>query len=244
MRRARLLHIEDDRSHVQLVQDYLRPNDWQIEAAYTAEEGLAKARSLVPDVIILDLFLPEGAQDAQPSVEVGLNLLRKIKDDPLLKEIPLVIFSIAAQHVDLRIHARRVGADEFLGKSDVQLRTTDLAELEAAIQNILGRPSFVPPGQGVAYDPRTNTVYRDGQPLPLEKPLSPLERRLLQFLQDYRGKICSRDEVIGAVWQEEAEGVSDEALDRLVSRLRKKIEPDPAHPRYLLTERGHGFRLV
>ncbi len=243
MPRARLLHIEDDPAHVQLVQDYLRPNDWQIEVAYTAAEGLAKARALVPDVIILDLYLPEQSRDAEPSTKVGLDLLRRIKDDPLLKEIPLVIFSIAAQHVDLRIQARRVGADEFLGKSDVELRTTDLAELEAAIQNILGRPSsFVPPAQGVAYDPRTNTVYRDGQPL--EKSLTDLEARLLQFLQARRGEVCSRDEIIAAVWGEESEGVTDEALDRLVSRLRKKIEPDRAHPRYLLTVRGHGFRLL
>ncbi|MGC8873548.1 MAG: response regulator transcription factor [Chloroflexia bacterium] len=243
MPRARLLHIEDDPKHVQLVQDFLRQNDWQVEAAYTGEEGLAKAREMVPDVIILDLYLPERAGDAQPSVEAGVNLLRRIKDDPLLKEIPLVIFSIAAQHVDLRILARRLGADEFLGKSDVQLRTTDITELEAAIQNILGRPSFVLPAHGVAYDPRTNTVYRDGQPL--EERLTRLEARLLQFLQDHRGKVCSRDEVIAAVYPDASpDSVTDQQLDRLVSRLREKIEPDRAHPRYLLTERGHGWRLV
>jgi two-component system KDP operon response regulator KdpE len=240
--RARLLHIEDDPTHVQLVQDYLRPNDWQIEAAYTAEEGLAKARELVPDVIILDLRLPKRAGETQ-SVDAGVDLLRKIKSDPVLREIPLVIFSITAPEVDLRIQARRLGADEFLGKSDVQLRTTDLAELEAAIQNILGRSSFAPPKEGVAYDPRTNQVYRDGEPLGIG--LTSLEGRFLGFLQQHRGRICTRDELIAAAWGEkEAEGVSDEAVDRLVSRLRQKIEPNPAHPRYLLTERGIGFRLV
>jgi DNA-binding response OmpR family regulator len=95
---------------------------------------------------------------------------------------------------------------------------------------------------GLRLDKEAKQVYIGGQAL--IPPLSSAQYRLLQLLHDKAGKVCSRDEIVRAVWPEAAgEGVSEQAIDALVGRLRARIgEVDPSHP-YIVTVRGHGFRL-
>jgi len=96
--------------------------------------------------------------------------------------------------------------------------------------------------RGVRVDVEAGHVFVDGQRVP---PLTELEYRLLLLLYGHLDEICDRYQIVEAVWGEEyMDQVDDARIDRLVGRLRQKIEPDPANPRYLLTVRGRGFRLV
>jgi len=96
--------------------------------------------------------------------------------------------------------------------------------------------------RGIVVDVDAGEVYVDGRPTP---PLTNLEYRLLLLLYGHMGKICDKYQVVQAVWGEAyLDEVDDARIEKLVSRLRQKIEPDPMNPRYLLTIRGRGYRLV
>ena len=99
-----------------------------------------------------------------------------------------------------------------------------------------------PKAEGVRVDVEAGHVYVDGVRIP---PLTDLEYRLLLLLYGRLDKICSKYDIVESVWgQEYIDEVDDARVDRLVRRLRHKIEPDPRNPRYLLTVRGRGYRLV
>jgi hypothetical protein len=96
--------------------------------------------------------------------------------------------------------------------------------------------------QGVRVDVDAGEVWVDGQAVPT---LTNLEYRLLLLLYGHMGKICDKYQVVETVWGEEyIEEVDDARIEKLVSRLRQKIEPEPVNPRYLLTVRGRGYKLV
>ncbi|GAB4567872.1 MAG: hypothetical protein Kow0047_20350 [Anaerolineae bacterium] len=99
-----------------------------------------------------------------------------------------------------------------------------------------------PTAQGIIVDVDAGEVFVDGQPTP---PLTNLEYRLLLLLYGRMGKICDKYEIVTSVWGEAyLDEVDDARIEKLVSRLRQKIEPDPTNPRYLLTVRGRGYKLV
>lgn len=95
---------------------------------------------------------------------------------------------------------------------------------------------------GLYLDEESRRVWVEGQEL--SPPLSPAQYRLLELLYERSGQVCSRDEIVEAVWGEEAEeGVSDQAIDALVRRLRERIAEADPHHQYVVTVRGHGFRF-
>ena len=105
-------------------------------------------------------------------------------------------------------------------------------------QNIVRRTSQ----QGLRLDPDSGEVWVDGAQIPT---LTNLEYRLLLLLYGRIGKICTKYEVVEAVWGEDyIDEIDDARIEKLVSRLRQKIEPDPANPRYVQTIRGRGYKLV
>lgn len=95
----------------------------------------------------------------------------------------------------------------------------------------------------IEIDPNTNEVVKGGQPI--SDILSPSEFRLLLFLLQNKGRICTKDEIITATWKDTKtqEGVTDQALDQIIYRLRKKIEADPNHPHYIQTLKGRGYKF-
>ena len=99
-----------------------------------------------------------------------------------------------------------------------------------------------PGNQGIRLDPDSGEVWVNGVQIPT---LTNLEYRLLLLLYGRLGKLCSKYEVVEAVWGEEyIDEVDDARIEKLVSRLRQKVEPDIANPRYVLTIRGRGYKLV
>ena len=100
------------------------------------------------------------------------------------------------------------------------------------------------PQGGLSIDPRTQDVYRDGTPL--ASPLTRHEHLLLSYFLAHANEICSKDELMAAVWPDDlvVDGIRDDRLAQLVKRLREKVEPQPANPVHVLTVRGRGYRFV
>ncbi|MGB4805080.1 MAG: response regulator transcription factor, partial [Anaerolineae bacterium] len=170
--------------------------------------------------------------------------------------IPIVVWSVTSEDLSSRLRGLRFGADYIL------LKSKDLHELEEVLRRTLGRRKSASASSpatlsaslsaslpavsasGLIYDPDEVLVYRDGVRLNVE--LTPNEASLMHCLWENRNHLTTRDDIAASVYSDvqNREGVSNEAMDRLVGRLRTKIEPDPKSPRYLQTVRGHGYRLV
>lgn len=128
---------------------------------------------------------------------------------------------------------------EFLTKSGlVKDGVIQIALLSEFINNL-----SISTTEQIEIDPNTNEIIKGGQPI--SDLLSPSEFRLLLFLLENKGRICTKDEIITATWKDTKtqEGVTDQALDQIIYRLRKKIEADPNHPHYIQTLKGRGYKF-
>ena len=186
----------------------------------------------------------------------GFAVIRALRENDLTRDIPIVVWSVTSEDLSSRLRGLRFGADYIL------LKSKELHELEEVLRRTLGRrkpapaasPALLPASspaaspavsaRGLIYDPDEVLVYRDGVRLNVE--LTPNEASLMHCLWDNRDHLTTRDDIAASVYSDvqNREGVSNEAMDRLVGRLRTKIEPDPKSPRYLQTVRGFGYRLA
>ncbi|WP_423222442.1 response regulator transcription factor [Candidatus Amarolinea aalborgensis] len=242
MQGARLLVIDDEPGNRESLTDWLSPLGYQVSEATSGAEGISLAQTQRPDVIVLDILMP-GMN--------GFAVIRALRDHDATRDIPIVVWSVTSEDVSNRVHGLRVGADYIL------LKSKDLHELEEVLRLTLGRRKLAPAAEsgapaaptamsasGLSYDADEVTVYRDGVRLNVE--LTPNEAGLMRCLWEHRNRLTTRDDIAASVYSDaqNREGVSNEAMDRLVGRLRQKIEPDIKAPRYIQTVRGHGYRLV
>ena len=186
----------------------------------------------------------------------GFAVIRALRENDLTRDIPIVVWSVTSEDLSSRLRGLRFGADYIL------LKSKELHELEEVLRRTLGRrkpasassPATLSASlsaslpavsaSGLIYDPDEVLVYRDGVRLNVE--LTPNEASLMHCLWENRNHLTTRDDIAASVYSDvqNREGVSNEAMDRLVGRLRTKIEPDPKSPRYLQTVRGFGYRLA
>ncbi len=241
MEGATILVIDDDPDFCEQLADWFEPLGCQVLQAHTGTEGLRVARFQRPDAIILDIRMP--GMD-------GYEVLKTVRDDDSLTGVVVVVFSVTGEALDKRIRGLRLGADHILPK------TENLIELEAVIRRELERRHSRRPGrpargdvsdssvQTLSYDANEIAVYLDGKRQDVR--LTPLEAGLLACMWQHRGHLVTRDMIAAEVYNDAAlpEAVSDQAIDRVVGRLRHKIEPDVKAPVYIVTVRGHGYRLV
>ena len=244
MEGATILVIDDDPDFCEQLADWFEPLGCRVLEAHTGAEGLRLAYSQRPDAMILDIRMP--GMD-------GYEVLKTIRDDETLEAAVVVVFSVTGEALDKRIRGLRLGADHILPK------TENLIELEAVIRRELERRharrgGHEPSGDTadasnrslpiLIYDAAEAAVYLDGQRK--EVRLTPLEARLMACLWQHRGRLVTRDTIADDVYDDAAlpDAVSDQAMDRVVGRLRHKIEPDAKVPVYIVTVRGHGYRLV
>lgn len=192
----------------------------------TARERLAAT----PDVVLLDLMLPDGD---------GRDLCHEIR---AVSNVPILMLTARAEVAD-RVLGLAIGADDYIPKPFAA------AEVVARIQAILRRRTAAldddreddaPIAIGrVRLDPRTRSVTVDG----VAVGLAPREFDLLRHLMANAGRVLRREDIMDAVWDPNWFG-STKTLDVHVAWLRRKIEPDPAAPRYIITARGVGFRFA
>jgi DNA-binding response OmpR family regulator len=222
----RVLIIEDNRGIAATVQEHLVAEGYQALAAATAGEGLASARAAAPDLIILDLMLPDLP---------GESVLLTLRAEGIAS--PVLILSARSDELS-KVRGFRVGADDYLTKP------FGILELLARVANLLRRSqggalaNRIVEFGGVAIRLATRQVTRDGVPVDLR----PREYELFLALLSRPGEPWSRRELLEAVWGYDP-SVESRTVDWHMSELRRKLELIPARPRYFLTVRKVGYRL-
>lgn len=232
MQGRKILVIEDKAKEAEAIADWLEPLGCKVRAAYSGASGLAAARMEHPDVIVLDIIMAEEDE--------GFQVLKALQGDPVTRSIPVVVFSITGDQMENRIRGLRLGAYYYL------LKTKSLAELEATIRRALEitlqhwtkipDPHQVP----LYFDYDSGNIWIDGQKTEIR--LSGLQRDLLALLFERRGLICSRDDIALRVYG--TRDIDNETIDRLVGRLREKLNDNPQHPRFIESVRGVGYKLL
>jgi DNA-binding response OmpR family regulator len=199
----------------------------EVEPADDGASGVLRACKTPFDLVLLDLGRPEG------SFEVCREMRRRGV------ETPLIMLGARAQ-VEDRVVALRLGADDYLGKPFAMMEL--LAIVEARLRRRLAGPVEATESYrfgDVEVDFRKAEVVRGGQPVIL----SAKEFHLLRYLVRQRGATLSRDELLNEVWGYDAMP-STRTVDVHVAWLRRKLEPSPARPRYILTRHGLGYKFV
>ncbi len=222
----KLLVIEDEPSLVAALRYSLQQEGFRVDSAADGVEGLEKARSLRPDLIILDLMLPRLD---------GLEVCRRLRAS---FAVPILMLTARADEVD-KVVGLEMGADDYMTKP------FGMRELVARVRALLRRvPDTADRGEPLTVgtltlDPGARTVRRDGEPVDLK----PREFELLRFLASHAGQAFTRDQLIERVWGHDFPG-DERTVDVHVRWLREKIEADPGRPVHLLTVRGVGYKLV
>ncbi|HTO73960.1 MAG TPA: response regulator transcription factor [Gemmatimonadales bacterium] len=227
---SRILVIEDNATLAQGLRNNLEYEGHAVVVAGTAAEGMAAARSGETDLVILDLMLPDGH---------GQRLLRELRDQGL--DTPVLILTALADEAD-KVRGFRAGADDYVTKP------FGLMELIARVEALLRRrrrsraagADLRPIVLGeIRIDQGTRTVTRHGALVSLR----PKEYELLVALARREGQLAGRLELLREVWGYQDE-VQSRTVDTHIAELRRKLESDPANPRYLLTVRKAGYRLA
>jgi DNA-binding response OmpR family regulator len=223
----RLLLVDDDPRIRRVLRLALEDEGYQVLEATSGAQALAVLRREPPDVVLLDVTLPD--QD-------GFGVCREIRRH---SDVPVIMVTARTDSHDV-VAGLESGADDYVTKPLV------VKELSARIRAVMRRiePVSAPLSQqftagDLRIDIASMETTRDGVPLPLTR----TEFKLLAELAGVEGAVCSREHLLSKVWGYGYFGDS-RIVDVHVRRLRLKVERDPANPRHVLTARGLGYRLV
>jgi len=222
-----ILVIEDDPQIRRFLRATLAAEDYQFHEALTAAEGIAQTAARQPDLVLLDLGLPD---------RDGLDIIREIRS---WSQMPIVVLSARGQEKD-KIAALDLGADDYVAKPFAVGEL--LARIRAALRRAAplaqdGADTTIRFGN-VEADFEKRQVTVGGQ----EVHLTPNEYKLLQVLIKHAGRVVTQRQLLNEVWGPQHTEQS-QYLRVYVAQLRRKLEQDPARPRYLQTEPGVGYRL-
>jgi two-component system KDP operon response regulator KdpE len=224
MSKQRVLVVDDEPQILRALQTNLRGAGYEVETAETGEQALTAAALKPPDAIIVDLVLPDRS---------GTEVTRELRR---WSAAPILVLSVVGEEHE-KVAALDAGADDYVEKP------FGIDELLARLRAALRRAG--PPGGPVleigelVVDLDKRSVEVAGKPVQL----TPHEFELLRVLAQNEGKLLTHPTLLREVWGP-AYGDELHYLHVYVSQLRRKIEPDPTRPRYLLTEPGAGYRLV
>jgi two-component system KDP operon response regulator KdpE len=223
----KILVIDDEEMTVQLIAMLLERRGYEVIRAYRAEEGLRQAYRTHPDLILLDIMMPD--MD-------GWEVCRRLRE---LSDVP-IIFLTARDDVRDVVKGLEMGADDYIFKP------YDNDELIARIRAHLRRAPKPSVAEELVFDGgnfRINFISREvkvkGQPIHL----TPKEFNLLGVLARNSGRVITRTELVKEAWGPEY-GDAIDSLKLYIHYLRQKVEDDPQHPGYILTSRGVGYRFA
>jgi two-component system, OmpR family, KDP operon response regulator KdpE len=220
----RVLVVDDEPQILRAVSANLRGAGYEVETASTGEEALASAAMRPPDAVILDLVLPGKS---------GTDVTRELRE---WSKAPVILLSAVGDERD-KVAALDAGADDYVTKP------FGIDELLARLRAALRRAT--PTGEPVLEvgDLRLDLEKRSASFAGRHLTLTPHEFTLLRVFMQNEGKLLTHPSLLREVWGPQYHDESH-YLHVYVSQLRRKIEPDPARPRYILTEPGAGYRLV
>lgn len=229
MAKQRILVVDDDRSIVKVVRGYLEQAGFEVLTAYDGEGALHTLRSERPDLLVLDLMLPD---------RDGWEITRIIRSDQTLGQTPIIMLTARVEDTD-KIVGLEMGADDYITKP------FNAREIVARVRSLLRRAHYgqnAHPQQlrigGIVLDPDQRMVTVEGQSVDLTR----TEFTLLQLLMGNAGHTFTRDELLEKSMGYAYEGMG-RTLDTHISNLRKKIEPDAGSPTYIQTVYGIGYRM-
>lgn len=221
-----ILVVDDEADLVELISYNLKREGFTVDSALDGETAITKIKKGKYDLLILDLMLP-GIQ--------GIELCRIIRNDPKHSSLPIIMLTAKGEEVD-KILGLEMGADDYITKPFSPREV--VARVKAVLRRLKEKPvpeKILKIGE-LEIDSERYTVSIKGKPVKL----SATEFKLLLFLAERRGKVFSRDQLLDAIWRDEA-FVEPRTVDVHIRRLRSNIEKDPAHPRYIKTMRGIGY---
>ena len=224
---ARLILVVDDNPSVRmLVREYLEAHDFQVVTASNGREALMLAQTQVPDLVLLDIMMPE--------ID-GYEVVRRLRRN---RTTPVILLTARLDESD-KVHGLDLGADDYITKP------FGMAELIARIRAVLRRGhGDIAHDQGVirAADIIIDRDTRGVRVGPRHIDLTPSEFELLAILAAAPGRVRSRAELLLHLQGEDSERI-ERTIDVHIRNLRSKIEHDPAHPRYIQTVFGVGYRF-
>ena len=228
--RRRVLLVEDEDSITVPLSEALGREGFDASVASTAAQALELAREVEPDVVLLDVMLPDGS---------GFDVCRELRRS---SQVPIIMVTARGEEAD-RVVGLELGADDYVTKP------FSAREVVARIRAVLRRTEQAQPARGEAdarlrigelqIDPARRTATLAGKPLELSRK----EFDVLTLLAGEAGRVVTRERLLEDVWDTSWFG-STKTLDVHVSALRRKLGDDPTAPTYLHTVRGVGFRLV
>jgi DNA-binding response OmpR family regulator len=223
----KILVVEDDRKTAELIRMYLERAGYQALLAHDGRQALDLARQRAPDLVVLDLMLP---------LVEGLDVCRILRAE---SQVPIIMLTARTTEDD-----KLLGLD--LGADDYVTKPFSPRELTARVRAVLRRGAAGRPGEptvlrygDLAIDFVSRTVRLSDTPLHL----TPKEFKLLEIMAKHPGRAFSRLELLEQVFGYDYDGL-ERTVDVHLMNLRKKIERDPAHPAYLLTVYGHGYKFT
>ncbi|ANY77425.1 DNA-binding response regulator [Microvirga ossetica] len=222
----RVLVIDDEPAIYRFLKPALEANDYQTISAGTAADGLKRIAADAPDVVVLDLGLPD--MD-------GKDVIVRVRE---WSDVPIIVLSARDREAE-KIAALDLGADDFVNKPFGMGEL--MARLRTALRHRMQRKGETPVVSvgGLEIDvPRRRVAWQG-----TEVNLSPKEFDLLAFLASHAGKVVTHKQILTAVWGA-AHQNDTQYLRVYVGQLRQKIEPNPSDPHFILTEPGIGYRLL
>jgi len=221
---TRILVVDDEPQILHALETNLRAAGYEIDTAETGEDALTKAKVRPPDVVILDLVLPGLS---------GVEVCRELRG---WSDAAVLVLSVVGEEAD-KVAALDAGADDYVTKPFGVDEL--LARLRAALRRAQPETEPVLHVGDLEIDLEKQAVRANGSLLQL----TPHEFRLLRLFALNEGKLLTHRKILSEVWGT-AYQTESHYLHVYVSQLRRKIEQDPARPRYLLTETGAGYRFV
>ena len=230
MTKSRILVVDDDRSITKVVRSYLEQAGFDVLTAHDGTAALRLLRTEQPDLLVLDLMLPD---------HDGIEITRILRTDAGLAAMPIILLTARVEDTD-KIVGLELGADDYITKP------FNAREVVARVRALLRRSHFgqTAPGSailqagGLKLDSDQRSLTVDGKLVELTR----TEYKLLHLLLANPGHTLTRDELLEKVMGYAYEGMG-RTLDTHIRNLRKKIEPDPDQPTYIQTVYGVGYRL-
>jgi two-component system KDP operon response regulator KdpE len=227
-KRYKILAVDDEQRMVRFIQLNLEQDGFQVITAYNGKEALDQVRTQLPDLILLDIMMPDIN---------GFEVLQKIRE---VNTVPVIMLTAKGEEDD-RIQGLELGADDYITKP------FSPRELVSRIRAVLRRTKsfqeeqvdLVEVDDRLTIDFSRREVWVDGEKVDLR----PTEYRLLYHLVQNAGWVNTHEQLLSKVWGFEYQD-EPHYVRLYVNYLRKKLEEDPSNPKYILTERGVGYRFV
>ena len=222
----RILVVDDEPDAIELIRFNLKASGYEVLTAEAGEEALAKARKFSPDMILLDVMLPE--------ID-GLEVCKILRRDPATASLPIIMLTAKGSEID-RVLGLEFGADDYVTKPfsprELMLRVRNLLKRKESSKEEVERFQV----RDIELDVSKYEVKIMGQPIDL----TPTEFKLLQILMERKGRVQSRDRLLQDVWGYD-QLIDTRTVDTHVRRLREKMGEASD---YVTTVRGVGYRLM